>query len=362
MRDQPKELDGKKAGLHAAGRGIAPERAPYVDLHGTVALSHVRLPFSQYGSRQARATFLSGLRPAPAAIANDLLALRRFYTAFNDELLARMREFYAVDVEELQIGGVPAHRVTPRGREVDQSRVLLNLHGGAFMWGSGSGALVEAIPIAVSAGSPVIAIDYRLAPEHVFPAAVDDVQSVYEALLQSTSAHSIAMYGCSAGAILTAQCVARFIERGLPVPGAVAMLGGAGLMPDGDSVHLASALSGEPAAVAINDKQASIPVLDVYLNGVSGDDPRVAPGTDANLLARFPPSLLITGTRDFALSSVSTMHRRLSASGVRADMFVFDGMWHAFHIFPDMPESQEVYALLADFFRRNLAAQPSTRA
>jgi len=360
--DQPNgQLLGDEESSHAGGGEIAPERAPFVDPSGTVALPHMRLPFSQYGSRQARATFLSGLRPAPAEIANDVAALRRYYTAFNDRLLARMRELYDVDVEESHVGGVRAHRVTPRSREFDQGRTLINLHGGAFMWGSGSGALVEAIPVAVAAGSTVIAVDYRLTPEHVFPAAIDDVQAVYESLLQSTSAHSIGMYGCSAGAILTAQCTARFIERGLPVPGAIAMLGGAGLMPGGDSVHLASTLSGEPLAAATSDEQASIPILEAYLGGVRSDDPRVAPAEDAGLLARFPPSLLITGTRDFALSSASTMHRRLSASAVRAELFVFDGMWHAFHIFPDLPESQEVYGLLAGFFQRNLHSHPSAR-
>lgn len=340
---------------------IAPERAPYVDLRGTVTLSHIRLPFSQYGSREARETFLSGLRPAPAAIAGDLMALRRYYTEFNDGLLARMRKLYAVEVEELTIGGVPAHRVTPTRTDVDERRTLINLHGGAFMWGSGSGALVEAIPIAAASGLPVITVDYRLAPEHVFPAAIDDVQAVYESLLQSASSHSIGIYGCSAGAILTAQCVARFVERNLPVPGSVVMLGGAGLMPNGDSMHLASALSGEPSTVVTEGEDASIPILSAYLNGVSEDDSRVAPGVDGHLLAKFPPTLLITGTRDFALSSVSTMHRRLAASAVPTEMFVFDGMWHAFHIFPDLPESQEVNGLLANFFRRNLASPASTR-
>ncbi len=353
---------GSQAAPRADKRGIAPERAPHVDWGGTVTLPGLQLPFSEYGSREARATFLSGLRPPPAEIAGDLLALRRYYTDFNDQLLARMQQLFPVDVEELQIGGVPAHRVTPRRPDVDQGRTLINLHGGAFMWGSGSGALVEAIPVAVAAGCPVVALDYRLAPESTFPAAIDDVQAAYEALLKSTPAKSIGLYGCSAGAMLTAQCVGRLAERGLPVPGAAAMLGGAGMMPGGDSMHLASALSGEPPAVATGDETAAMPILDIYLDGVSGSDPRVAPAEDAGVLARFPPSLLITGTRDFALSSAATMHRRLVANGVSAELFVFDGLWHAFHIFPDLPESQEVYALLAGFFRRNLTPAPNTTA
>ena len=141
---------------------------------------------SLFGLRHRRGAarhFLSGLKPAPPEIANDIAALRAHYTAFNDELRDRMLERFQVEIVQTEIGGIPVHRVTPLSPRDDSGRVLLNLHGGAFMWGSGSGALVESIPVAATSGLPVIAVDYRLAPEHTFPAASDDVQAVYEALL-----------------------------------------------------------------------------------------------------------------------------------------------------------------------------------
>jgi len=80
------------------------------------------------------------------------------------------------------------------------------------------------------------------------------------------------------------------------------------------------------------------------------DDPVAFPGNDAALLARFPPTLLMAGSRDFSVSTLTTMHRRLLGAGVDADLVVFDGLWHAFLVFPDLPESKEAYTLVARFF------------
>ncbi|MGC1304940.1 MAG: alpha/beta hydrolase, partial [Caulobacteraceae bacterium] len=91
-----------------------------------------------------------------------------------------------------------------------------------------------------------------------------------------------------------------------------------------------------------------------YLAGVPANDPEAYPAGSPAVLAKFPPTLLITGSRDFAQSAETTMHRRLTAAGVDASLFVFDGMPHAFFIFPDMPESHEVYGLICNFFDRHL--------
>jgi acetyl esterase/lipase len=84
-------------------------------------------------------------------------------------------------------------------------------------------------------------------------------------------------------------------------------------------------------------------------------DPLANPeGADA-VLKRFPPTLLIAGGRDFSASALTHMHRRLAGLGVRSDLYLFDGLWHAFFVWPDMPESREAYQLIWSFFDRNLA-------
>ena len=239
--------------------------------------------------------------------------------------------------------------VTPPGGASD-GRTLLCLHGGAFMWGRGAGSLLEAVTVAATSKIRVIAVEYALAPEQVFPAAVDDVLAVYGALIEHQPARSLGLYGCSAGGILSAQAAARMIAEEIPTPGAIAMLHGTGLEMAGDSAASA-------AAFAAADEQAgplSLAALP-YFASADLESPLVFPGGHREMLAHFPPSLLVTGTRDFAASSVSVMHRRLLAAGAEALLIEFDGMWHAHHMSTTLPEARETFAALARFFGKHLA-------
>ncbi len=323
------------------------------DQAGTLPLPATSLPYSGFASPQAHARFVqlqAEARTGHAPDPNDLADQRRFYQRYNDERLQEVRQRFAAEVREDRMGDVPVHVVTPPARDVQagEQRVLINLHGGAFMWGAGSGALVEAIPVAATAGITVVAVDYRLAPEHPYPAAVDDVEAVYRALLKRYRPENIGLYGCSAGGMLAAQAVARILQRGLPRPGAVATLCGSGLPLAGDSLTLGQIASG--AAPMAQDGPARLP----YLRTARVDDPVAFPGNAPEVLARFPPTLLMAGSRDFAVSGVTTMHRRLLAAGATAELVVFDGLWHAFLVFPELPESQEAYGLVARFFDRHL--------
>lgn len=319
----------------------------------TVPMPATPLPYSGFASEQAKAKFAEllaqtrdGKGPNPA----DLAEQRRFYQRYNDDRLAEMQRRYATRVEATTLGGVAVQIVEPAGGVVagNRERVLINLHGGAFMWGAGSGALVEAIPIAAVAGMRVVTVDYRLAPEHVYPAAVDDVEAVYRELLKRYPARNIGIYGCSAGGVLTAQATARLLTADLPAPGAIGMFCGAGLLFRGDSGTLAQLATGN--APMQSDGGASLP----YLRTAKADDAVAYPGQSPELLKRFPPSLLLAGGRDFALSALTTMQRRLLAAGVDARLIVFDGLWHAFFVFPELPESQEAYARISEFFDQQL--------
>lgn len=298
--------------------------------------------FASWVSEEAKALFARNTQQPPAP--TDLMGARAFYDAFNRRSLDVALGQYDVDIVEGAIGGVVVQTVTPAGGATREG-VLLCLHGGGFMWGSGAGALLEAVPVAAATGMKVVAVNYRLAPEHVHPAAVEDVLAVYNTLLAETDAMRIGIYGCSAGGMLTAQTVARLISEGSTLPGAIAMLHGTGLEMAGDSALLASALDG-------SDGASSVPEVKDFPYFASADlsDPLVLPGSHPEMLAQFPPSLLITGTRDFAASSVSVMHRRLLAAGAVSHFVNFDGMWHAHHMAVDLPESRETFDLIARFF------------
>lgn len=339
------------ASLSAA---TAQDSKPAVQADGTVTTPAASIPYSTLASPQARAFFPKMLAAGAKAppITAPIAASRAFYDRMNSKRAARMEKLYPVKLSRDTIAGVdvdvvlPAQGVSPANRH----RLLLNLHGGAFLWGAHSGALVEAIPVASLGRIEVIGVDYRQGPEYTFPAASVDVEKVYRELLKTHPPGEIGIYGCSAGGILTGEAVARFIHDGLPVPGAIGMFCGALLDTTGDSAYMAPLLNGQgvpghPLGIA------SLP----YFRGANPDDPLVQPGLSPALLAKFPPTLLITGTRDFTMSSMIRSNELLREAGVPTELRVWEGMWHSFFSDPQLPESKQAYAAIVGFFEQRLA-------
>jgi epsilon-lactone hydrolase len=297
---------------------------------------------------------------APASIAGDVAKQRAYYTAWNDRRLAEMNARFKTRVTHSRMGGVPVDIVDPLPgiTAANRTRVLINVHGGAFMWGAGSGALVEAIPIAATGRIRVVTVDYRLAPEHRYPAASEDVAAVYRTLLKTYRPENIGIYGCSAGGVITAQATAWFRTHALPRPGAIGTFCGTGAPYSGDSVYLAGPITGGAARDAG-------PLPDVlpnpYMTGVAAGDKTAYPMTDPAAIAAMPPTLLLSGGRDFAASTLTLAHRRLAAAGVKSELYLFDGLPHAFFMWPDMPESIEAFGIIAGFFDRQLGHQPTKR-
>jgi acetyl esterase/lipase len=333
---------------------FAQHAPPNVKADGSVTTSVATIPFSTYASPQARAFFprmiAAGSKAPP--LSAPVAQSRDFYDRLNSARAARMEKLYPVTIHRETIAGVgtdvvlPAQGIAAKNRH----RVLINLHGGAFLWGALSGALVESIPVASLGRIKVVSVDYRQGPEHVFPAASEDVEAVYRALLKHYPAKNIGIYGCSAGGVLTGEAVARIISKKVPVPGAIGTFCGSISELAGDSTYIAPILNGDPSPTGPL-KLADLP----YFKGASARDPLVFPANSPALLAKFPPTLLITGTRDFTMSSVLHSQSLLTTAGVDAELHVWDGMWHSFFSDPDMPESREAYAVMVGFFDRHLA-------
>ncbi len=138
------------------------------------------------------------------------------------------QRLYPVHIANGQrIAGVPVRIVTPLTMpKQNRDRVLINVHGGGFTVDSGS--LTETIPMANLTQTKVVAVLYRLAPEHPFPAAVDDTVAVYKELLKTYKPQNIGLYGTSAGAILTPEVAVKLRQLGLPLPGALGVFSGMG--------------------------------------------------------------------------------------------------------------------------------------
>lgn len=260
------------------------------------------------------------------------------------------RSLYPVDIEETHIAGVRCHWVRPRELPAQNAnKVLINLHAGSFVFGSG--ALAEAIPIAHMTRVAVLAVDYRLAPEHVFPAAVDDVVAVYAMLLAQYQPYNIGIFGTSAGGFLTAQTAMRLQREGLPLPACLGMFTAGGDLSDlGDSAQIFTMMGfyGDlllPVDHALSEIRA-------YRGGADPKDPLFSPLYGD--LSQFPPTLLLTGTRDLVLSAASTFHRALRRAGVDADLFVFEAMPHGFWYSLQLPETREAIAIMSRFFLAHL--------
>jgi epsilon-lactone hydrolase len=263
----------------------------------------------------------------------------------------QFKKLYAVNIASDTIGGVPVRVITPLSIATGKrDRVLINLHGGGF--NSDSGSLSETIPIANLSGIKVIAVLYRLAPEHPFPAGLDDAVAVYKELLKTYKPEHIGIYGTSAGAILTAEVTVKLRQRNLPLPAATGIFSGLGdFSQSGDSIAL-FALNGfsghlEPPKPGARDTEyfsASTDPKDPVLSPLYAD------------LTGFPPTLFITSGRDLLLSGTTILHRAYLRAGVDAQLVVFEALPHAFWNNPALPESKEADQLMASFLARHLGS------
>lgn len=327
----------------------------YISDEGVVDVAAFALSASRFLSAESRALFIEQARLWESITTNSAELGRRgagieeLRAAYSQSLLPTLRkqqERYPTEVEETRIAGVSVHRIRPAGKH-DPSRLLICLHGGGFSFGEKMGELIEGIPIAAVCGMEVISINYRMAPEHLHPAALNDVIAVYKQLLQERSANSIGLFGSSAGALLAAQVVSQLIGMGGALPGALGMFAlGAG-RTIGDSFNLFAAIDRVPMV------EGQLPP---YLTKASSTDPTVFPEEFSERLSKFPPSLLTSSTRDLGLSSVVHTHASLVALGVPAELHLWEGLRHCFYYDPGFAESVQMYNVVAKFFRARLAS------
>ena len=249
---------------------------------------------------------------------------------------------FGVDVSKSRIAGVPVKLVRRKDTEASDPRLLINFHGGGFMVDSGS--LTESIPIAGLTGIPVVSVMYRLAPEHAFPAAVDDALAVYTDALAQRSPKSIGIYGTSAGAVLTMQLLARLKAEGLPMPAAAGFFSGSG--------DLARASDCEGYLPSILGERSAPETLAEYVGKAEPTDPLVSPIFGD--LSGLPPTLLMTSTRDQLLSQTVLMDLALRRAGVDVDLRVYEGMMHAFWAWIECPETEVALSAQAEFFSRHV--------
>ena len=253
--------------------------------------------------------------------------------------------------ETIDMAGVTVYTVTPeRIARQHRGHVFLHLHGGGYVLGGGPGAAAEAAQIAAAAGIYTVSVDYRMPPAHPFPAAIDDAIAVYKELLEDYDADEIAIGGTSAGAGLSFATVLEAKNQNLPVPAAIfAGTPWADLTDTSDSLHVNEGIDrilvSYPGLLKIG--------ADLYANGQELLNPLLSPLYGD--FSGFPPTILISGTRDMLLSDTARAQRKLLDAGVEAELHVLEGMSHAeYMIQPGSPEGKAVYLSVAAFLQKHM--------
>jgi acetyl esterase/lipase len=316
----------------------------YIDPQGTAHITRV-IPVPSDLSPEAKASLA---KPASDASVPQALAQRRHGTdVWQNHAGDVSAQIYPVHRSEGTIAGVPVRIITPVAG-MDPDHVLLNIHGGGF--NADSGSWTETIPLANLTKMKVVAVLYRLAPEHPFPAGLDDVVAVYKELLKTYKPAHIAIYGTSAGAILTGEVAVRLRQLHLPLPGALGIFSGMGDFSrpgDSMSMYALNGLSGhlDPPSPNVHNSD--------YVGSTDPHDPVLSPLFSD--LRNMPPTLFITSGRDLLLSGTANLQRAfLRAGNDDAQLVLFEGLSHAFWNDASLPESKEADRLMAHFFLQHL--------
>ncbi len=248
-----------------------------------------------------------------------------------------------VDYVDTTIGGIPAIVATPTASP--PVRHVLYIHGGAYVTGSPRSHVAMAARLAKRAAAVTTLIDYRLAPEHLYPAAIDDCVAAYRALVADVDPQLVTIAGDSAGGGATLATACRLRDEGDPLPGALyTMSPWTDLTGSGESIVTRQAY--DPMLRGSGLVEAG----QTYAGDVALDDPGVSP-LFADL-AGLPPLLIQTGTDEILLSDSTRLADRARAAGVDVTLDLADHMWHVYQALAGyVPEATAALVRAAVFIR-----------
>jgi monoterpene epsilon-lactone hydrolase len=315
------------------------------------------LPFPLGASEELRDSIAATPQPdlsSGPGLPADEEALRELVAhadAAATERARMLRDRVGASVVADAIDGVNVFDVTPATVDTRHAdHLFVYVHGGAFVLNAGEAGAVEAIVIAHRLGIRTVSIDYRMPPDHPLPAGADDVMAVYRNIVNERPAASVALGGSSAGANLSTVLVQRAVSDGVDVPGAL-YLGTPGndLTDVGDSLYINRGI--DRVLVSYEDY---VNAVRFYTAGRDLVDPVVSPVYGS--FDGFPPTMLVTGTRDLLLSATVRTHTKIRQAGAVADLLVLEGAAHGDYGNPlNSPESRFTYSELNTFLLQHLS-------
>jgi epsilon-lactone hydrolase len=305
------------------------------------------LPVPASLSPQAQAVLAMSEASPPYPALDDIGGWKAAVAAGDERLLplvSAMEAEAAVDVVERQIGGVSVFVVTPHAVDAKDPRVYFETHGGGLIMGGGRVCRAMAVVTAMRVQARTWSVDYRMPPEHPYPAALDDCLAVYRALLTDHRPEQIIVGGGSAGGNLSAALVLRARDEGLPLPAAL-FLG----TPEIDLTESGDSFNSNLGVDNVLTRSL-MPANLLYANGHDLSHPYLSP-LFGDFSKGFPPTLLSSGTRDLFLSNTVRMHRALRAAGIPAELHLLEAAPHG-GFFGIAPEDAEIAREVRSFAER----------
>ena len=265
-----------------------------------------------------------------------------------EQMAAMMPVEADVKCEPVTAGGVKSEWVTAPG--ADAARAILYLHGGGYVIGSINTHRSLAGRLSRAAKARVLVIDYRLAPEHPHPAAVEDAVAAYRWMLaQGLKPGRIAVSGDSAGGGLTVATLVAIRDAKLPLPAA-----GAPISPWVDMEGIGDSMTSKSAADPIVQKEGLLNMAKAYLGGKDPRTPLAAP-LYADL-SGLPPLLIQVGTAETLLDDASRLAERAKKAGVKVTYEPWENMIHVWHLFaPMLDEGKQAIDRIGEFVRQHAA-------
>ena len=273
---------------------------------------------------------------------NIPVGIQRFWSS---ALLMPNRPAKKTSFELVSMGGIPARQIAPA---TTSDKVVLYLHGGAYILGTPKSHRALCSHLASFAGATVYSVDYRLAPEHPYPAALEDALSAYQALLnEGVATENITIAGDSAGGGLAVATLLNIRDKGMPTPAGAFLI----------SPWVDMTYSGE----SMQSKHKDDPMLsrswlsecgNKYRGDIAAEHPDCSP-LFADL-SNLPPILIHVGSNEVLLDDSLRFEQALTSQGNQISLRVFDDYWHDFQLDPAMlPMARESLQAAADFINRS---------
>lgn len=250
-----------------------------------------------------------------------------------------------VEINQLNAEWVTAGDMSPESVE----RAILYFHGGGFISGNCEIYRDLAARISAASGVPVLTVEYRLAPEHRYPAANDDCLSAYQWMLaEGYSPDSIILGGDSVGASLALMSLLSVRDEGGAMPAGAFLLS-----PHSDLVHLDGESYDSSADLdPMGSREGNQRILDDYTGTVNGDAPAILSPLRLNLQG-LPTLFIQVGDQEVLLSDAERLAERARAAGVEVTLEVWENMWSVFQLMAALlPESQQAIMNIGIFTKR----------